>query len=1382
MNLESSTRENPDVFTGILNIQDQAIPYAHFIHNCPINLVFETALKSWNLELPKIVITIVSDNSSVNCWPEEKQEIFIKGLIKASNATSMWILTNGLNIGITKLIGEKYQADYQKRCAEICFKQKNVVKKTALIGVCRSSLLTCQEKLDDLEKFVEVENSGNKPEENKFDLNAFHTHFLVIRDKTPHKSVVHRFLLKLEDAFKGFHSTNTEVTDCYETISPVPILAVLVQGDLQSIHYVLSHLRRKLPLLIIGGSGGLADVLAYTYYEVRRSFQKIKDTEYVENILKENLSNKITSVFPSLKDNKIAHNSLCTRILDCIEPPELKYITVFDIEGLTSHEDLPRYLLETIFKIRKTDVSNYADHLKIDLQLTIDWNCPELASTQVFYKDPNFKVDHNMFEQTLLRDDREEFISMFLENDFQVHRYLNSTRLIRLFEHVLKEEFFHEVCWVKLLGYRKFTRLDGYFIDWDLNWIVESLIGIPIYISSFQMNECARGIYNTHYSKTAEEAERKSLIVLIIWCLVSNRGKLAIHLWKHIDQPVMMALVCCVILDRLHVYIRDSKQQEEFKALNEQFAKMALNVFDLVYNDMPSKAYDSLSVKIQEWGNHSVVDMAALSQNKGFVAHPCCQKWLTKTFMDKIKLRDLTWGLFSVPKYIKVVLCAFLIFPMYFWVRFKETSEHEFLDTDENEIQSPYFGASEWQENKKNATQKERDRMRLMRYGYPPLWKMIYWMWSAPITKFWVSHIFYILYLIVFSLAVIWPSCGNTTLDLAVCIWTSLIAFDSMHRLYALQKITIDFINFMKLSALIIIANAIAMQAILYPDYPLDFEMFRKSFHKAFISFFVTPVEELRGTEQHCSLLEPSSESVETCLASNYPDSKCSTGLNFPSYLIVFQYMVLLKLILLPVLFALFSNTGNKVEAESDTLWKFQRYNLVTKFSVSLRLPPPLNIFSLIGMLCECIFMIFRNTCHFGYKKLEKEKSRCHQESFPSYESSYWRQFAKEYWEKQEYENHVKEYGEKEMEIISSLVDDVNGNEEIIYRIRSQIAQLEADINYTHAHLETLKYREKKEDKLNRPFTLHSLSRDSPYPKTKVQRFPVPDKYVPWEVMWLHYEPAIYTQPKSEFPNSLQPYVDDDISCSINEEENDQSNLPNYLWNMESVDSSGVYRNRKSWITDRKGKPLTYKLDIYGLPRNPMGRTGLRGKGALPRWGPNHNIFIVITRWQKRTSKVSEQSILGTPDLLEFVETWYMNKKDISLPGGFAGSESRYARIQTLFKEDENDPETWESSTDMIRFFQRYATDSDEVEVNEEHVKCEKNYCGYMDDQLNTDQAWKEVELWHVHYKITTSLSRMFKPDVKWAVLTEDVFIRLKDGQTTLLQNAVRSLATNIDL
>ena len=37
---------------------------------------------------------------------------------------------------------------------------------------------------------------------------------------------------------------------------------------------------------------------------------------------------------------------------------------------------------------------------------------------------------------------------------------------------------------------------------------------------------------------------------------------------------------------------------------------------------------------------------------------------------------------------------------------------------------------------------------------------------------------------------------------------------------------------------------------------------------------------------------------------------------------------------------------------------------------------------------------------------------------------------------------------------------------------------------------------------------------------------------------------------------------------------------------------------------------------FFFFSRNPMGRTGLRGKGALPRWGPNHNVFAIITRWE----------------------------------------------------------------------------------------------------------------------------------------------------------------------
>ena len=52
--------------------------------------------------------------------------------------------------------------------------------------------------------------------------------------------------------------------------SPVPIVAILIQGNMNLIVYILEHLKQHLPVLIIKGSGGLADVLAYAYYETRR--------------------------------------------------------------------------------------------------------------------------------------------------------------------------------------------------------------------------------------------------------------------------------------------------------------------------------------------------------------------------------------------------------------------------------------------------------------------------------------------------------------------------------------------------------------------------------------------------------------------------------------------------------------------------------------------------------------------------------------------------------------------------------------------------------------------------------------------------------------------------------------------------------------------------------------------------------------------------------------------------------------------------------------------------------------------------------------------------------------------------------------------------------
>ena len=167
---------------------------------------------------------------------------------------------------------------------------------------------------------------------------------------------------------------------------------------------------------------------------------------------------------------------------------------------------------------------------------------------------------------------------------------------------------------------------------------------------------------------------------------------------------------------------------------------------------------------------------------------------------------------------------------------------------------------------------------------------------------------------------------------------------------------------------------------------------------------------------------------------------------------------------------------------------------------------------------------------------------------------------------------------------------------------------------------------------------IHYLSRHSPYVGTRIQRFPLADKFVSWDVIWINYDPVIYSRNREDFPVSLKPFVDGDI-LAIKERlnsvisdissEKEQIHLPVFNWNAISVNPAGITIDRRSWLItgyqqqELISKPdngnngniqtVIYKLDD-GIPLNPFGRTGLRGKGNLPRWGPNHYVMLFLTR------------------------------------------------------------------------------------------------------------------------------------------------------------------------
>ena len=745
----------------------------------------------------------------------------------------------------------------------------------------------------------------------------------------------------------------------------IPCVSIVIQGGYDCARLVLDHLKKLHPVVVLKGSGGLADLIAYVYIEMQHRLKDMSyfwDAEFVESYLKPELSNKIVNKFPKLRDNTLARNIFRDRILECVRLSRQSgrvYLTVLNMHNSSCNlENLSEYLLMALFKSQHAERSSNVnpDLLMKDLYLSLDWNCPHVAKNEILIKDPTciIKLEKAMFESALNRSNREEFVDLFLSHGFRLHKFITPYRLKHLFKSIHNQEFFRSVCWEGILGHQLDTKQPKDFIDNELNRLIEMCTGLDNYVNSDQLYLNVMGMYPTD----VVSAERKAHVILTMWAVFSNREKLAKILWKHSDQPIHLGLIISMIYERLSWYVGEQSLRNELLTPSKLFADYAIGVLDACYSETASKSSDVLSERSPDWNYQTAVDIAANARLRSFLAHPCCQKWLTSTFLGKIRIREMSWGIFTVSTSIKILLCALLIFPMYIWVRFQDDNKEKKEDKNEEpedekdhveeeiqneQVTNEHHGTGDVPNDsnsnaRSQAFQKAQNIVNNIEkkgenYAHiftqrevflskqPPLFKMICLMWNAPITKFWTFQFFYVLYLTLFSIAVIYPGCGNQLLDLAVCFWTTIILIEYVRRTYILYKkytsvplvfkcieivgiisfiiiyvsgrllyinylspyskkvvlclgllyfyyrlfhiylpisptlgpllyrlklmVTVDFINFMRMAMLIMIGSGVAIQSILYPDYPLSWELLRITFHRAFFSLWLTPIDEL---------------------------------------------------------------------------------------------------------------------------------------------------------------------------------------------------------------------------------------------------------------------------------------------------------------------------------------------------------------------------------------------------------------------------------------------------------------------------------------------------------------------------------------------------------
>jgi ADP-ribose pyrophosphatase len=281
-----------------------------------------------------------------------------------------------------------------------------------------------------------------------------------------------------------------------------------------------------------------------------------------------------------------------------------------------------------------------------------------------------------------------------------------------------------------------------------------------------------------------------------------------------------------------------------------------------------------------------------------------------------------------------------------------------------------------------------------------------------------------------------------------------------------------------------------------------------------------------------------------------------------------------------------------------------------------------------------------------------------------------------------------------------------------------------------------------------RPVHRHALS-DSH--REYKQRGKVPVHRVPWRVPYAAYQPVYFVhQSVLDASSSVDNLPDEKFHSVVAAKWADPEDL-------QQIPDTEALAYRVSF----EG-PMQFDAD--GFPVNPRGRTGMRGRGLLGRWGPNHAIDPIITR------RHPEQR-----GILQVLVRWRDDASCYGLPGHFArvgesaGSNLRasFDKILTRIGEDGNLRPEIEALTEelMARIRSMWVSNLGNESANmpglfeaEQDLEDRLIYRGYVDDPRNTDQAWVETTaaMFHCEDRLAMHLNFVDGDNVRWIDICED--------------------------
>ncbi|XP_070175133.1 transient receptor potential cation channel subfamily M member-like 2 [Littorina saxatilis] len=605
-------------------------------------------------------------------------------------------------------------------------------------------------------------------------------------------------------------------------------------------------------------------------------------------------------------------------------------------------------------------------------------------------------------------------------------------------------------------------------------------------------------------------------------------------------------------------------------------------------------------------------------------------------------------------------------------------------------------------------------------------------------------------------------------------------------KLVMIRRMIRDLMWFVVILMVFIGAYAIASEAILYPETELSWKLLyhlpRKAYWQIYGELFL---EDIEGDSTQCT--------NDPLLYSGYNQVRCPSEVGkYLVPVLTGIYILMTNVLLLNLLIAMFSYTFETMQNNTDNIWRYMQLQVVMDYSRRPVLPPPFIAVSHLLYLCQCLARrcclgkknsqptnAFRKRFlnHQEEKKLvqwENIIADTYLTKVEAREADSVEGRVKVMMHKLEsMQTKIDHFAEVQSHLIPAssttaapapsisaapLQQPIKQVIQMPPQLEQRLGSLEQQMGNTYQALswimqameasnmtcgvsppalesptkqkdfkdaEAVKRRKEKKEarkretklrqevshQLESRLKLHVVARSPIYPNCFVCRFPVPDDKVPWEVPFEDYDPVDYTadsilnKPYADKIDLIEMPVKDRIGL-----------IPFNNFDKEAAVSRISFEGQ-------------YKV-VNGLPLNPIGRTGIEGRGLLGRWGPNIAGDPLLTRWKCDTKGKRVLSPDGKP-VLEFVAVKRTDNKLWAIPGAVC------TQAEAISLPGE---EPWNV---LWKYFTLEALgslmDDPKSKANIDaklKTLSEKGatlYQGYADDARNTDNAWLETCVVNYH-------------------------------------------------